>query len=37
MLVWDEKSRPSFSIIKNYLDKNMDKTLFDTINSIERD
>ena len=36
MLIWDEKARPSFSIIKNYLDKNLDKKFYDKFCNIER-
>ena len=36
MLIWDEKARPSFSIIKNYLDTNLDKKFFDKFCNIER-
>ena len=36
MLIWDEKVRPSFSIIKNYLDKNLDKKFYDKFCNLER-
>ena len=36
MLIWDEKARPSFSIIKNYLDKNLDKKFYDKFCNLER-